>query len=603
MTSWFMPFFWCLALLTRAAWAGGDHDHSHDHAEPPAAEARAVSAISGGSADAPWRFVAGSDHTEVVGVLQGRQLTLYIDHAADNRPLEGATSASQVRLTVKGRELPLRAQAPGTFSADWPEPLLAGDHAVSVRVQAEGRSEQLDAVLRLPGAVSAEPDHDEAHAHGHGGNGFTAFIQARGPWGLGAVVWLLAGLLALVLAGIGLARMGLAFRGWRARRRAGARAWLVAGLAVGLAGAVMPPEAQASPGHDHDHDHEAPAAAGADGLSPRRLPDGRVFLPKPVQRQWVLRTQPVRAVTQARSLELPAQVQMDPQAGGRVQALVAGRLQPGPQGFPALGQAVRQGQLLAEVVPALGTLERSGQQAQLAALKAALAQAERRVQRLQALSDTVPAKEREAAGIEVAGLQAQVAAVSQGLQARDALRAPVSGVIASAQAVAGQVVDAGALVFEVVDPQRLRIEALVHDPAHIALLGAAGGAVSRAWVQVGEQSVALRPLGVARSLREQALPLAFAAQGPGVSGLAVGQTVRVWVQAGVPVLGHPVPAAAVQRNASNLSIVWVKQSPEHFEPRVVTTEPLDGAQVRVTSGLRDGDRVVTQGASLLNQIR
>jgi biotin carboxyl carrier protein len=601
MNSWFMPIFLCLALLTRAAWAGGDHDHSHDHAEPPVAEARAVSAISGGSADAPWRFVAGSDHTEVVGVLQGRQLTLYIDHAADNRPLEGATSASRVRLTVKGRELPLRAQAPGTFSADWPEPLLAGDHAVSVRVQAEGRSEQLDTVLRLPGAASAEPDHDEAHAHGHGDNGFTEFIRARGPWGLGAVVWLLAGLLALVLAGIGPARMGLVFRAWRARRRAGARAWLVASLAVGLAGAVMLPEAQASPGHDHGD--EAPGAAVAEGLSPRRLPDGRVFLPKPVQRQWVLRTQPVRAVHQARSLELPGQVQMDPQAGGRVQALVAGRLQPGPQGFPTLGQTVRKGQLLAEVVPALGTLDRSGQQAQLAALKAALAQAERRVQRLQALSDTVPAKEREAAGIEAAGLQAQVAAVSQGLQARDALRAPVSGVIASAQAVAGQVVDAGALVFEVVDPQRLRIEALVHDPAHIALLGATGGAISRAWVQVAEQSVALHPLGVARSLRDQALPLAFAAQGPGLSGLAVGQTVRVWVQAGGAVSGHPVPAAAVQRNASNLSIVWIKQSPEHFEPRVVTTEPLDGAQVRVTSGLRDGDRVVTQGASLLNQTR
>ena len=36
---------------------------------------------------------------------------------------------------------------------------------------------------------------------------------------------------------------------------------------------------------------------------------------------------------------------------------------------------------------------------------------------------------------------------------------PASGVIASANVVAGQVVDARELVFEIVDPSRLRVEA------------------------------------------------------------------------------------------------------------------------------------------------
>ena len=57
------------------------------------------------------------------------------------------------------------------------------------------------------------------------------------------------------------------------------------------------------------------------------------------------------------------------------------------------------------------------------------------------------------------------------------------------------------------------------------------------------------------------------------------------------------------KNPSNQNIVWVKQSPERFTPRVITFEPLDGASVAVTSGLKAGERVVTQGASLLNQIR
>ena len=39
------------------------------------------------------------------------------------------------------------------------------------------------------------------------------------------------------------------------------------------------------------------------------------------------------------------------------------------------------------------------------------------------------------------------------------------------------------------------------------------------------------------------------------------------------------------------------------EPRTVTVEPLDGANVAVTSGLRAGDRVVVRAATLVNQVR
>lgn len=57
------------------------------------------------------------------------------------------------------------------------------------------------------------------------------------------------------------------------------------------------------------------------------------------------------------------------------------------------------------------------------------------------------------------------------------------------------------------------------------------------------------------------------------------------------------------KNPANQSIVWVKTAPERYEPRVVTVEPLDGANVAVTAGLQSGDRVTVRGASLINQIR
>ena len=371
--------------------------------------------------------------------------------------------------------------------------------------------------------------------------------------------------------------------------RAAATGLLMAALALPLA-------AQAGPGHDHSHDDAPPAASGN---GPKRQPDGSVFLPKAAQRLWKLRTLPVAAGQHPQTLELDGTVVMDPNAGGKVQAAQAGRLQAGPNGLPSVGQAVRKGEVLAWVVPTAGAIERSNQVAQQAELRAAHALAAKRVARLKELADTVPRKDIEAAESELQSLTQRLGAVGAGLATRDALVAPVSGVIASANAVAGQVVDARELVFEVVDPSRLRIEALAYDPAQAQ-------SVAGATLAVGGQRVPLRFVGAARSLRDQAQPLQFAGDSSvlgTLAHLAIGQPVRVFVQSTDKVDGVQVPAAALLRNPANQTIVWVKESPERFAPRVVTAVPLDGTSVAVTSGLKPGDRVATQGATLINQVR
>ncbi len=369
-----------------------------------------------------------------------------------------------------------------------------------------------------------------------------------------------------------------------------ARVFAQIALSALMASAALRP-VSAGEGHNHD---AAPAAANAN--APQRLPDGSVFLPKPAQRQIGVRTLVAEQRPVARAFTLAGRVVMDPNAGGRVQPTQAGRLEPGPRGFPEPGQAVRKGDVLAYVVPAAGNLERAGQAAQIAELRAARSLSDKRLARLRELADTVPRKEIEAAESELASLAERIGVMSAGLTHREALLAPVSGVVATASAVAGAVVDARELVFEIVDPQRLRIEALAYDPALASDI--AGGSLA-----IGDQPVRLRFLGAARALREQALPLQFAADAQALRLLAVGQPVQVVVQTRSQVSGVPLPAAALARNPSNQSIVWVKTAPERFEPRVVSTEPLDGGHVVATSGLKAGDRIVHQGASLMNQIR
>jgi len=266
-------------------------------------------------------------------------------------------------------------------------------------------------------------------------------------------------------------------------------------LALLMAAALSAPvPASAGPGHDHG---DAPPAPTGNG--PSRQPDGSVFLPKPAQRQLGVRTLVAATGQHAKAFELAGTVVMDPNAGGKVQAVLAGRLEAGPKGLPGVGQAVRKGEVLAYVVPTAGAIERSNQLAQQAELRAARDLAARRVARLQELADTVPRKDIEAAESELHSLTQRLSAVGAGLATRDALVAPVSGVIASANAVAGQVVDARELVFEVVDPARLRIEALAYDPAQ-------AHSVAGATLAVGGQRVPLRFVGAARSLRDELPP-------------------------------------------------------------------------------------------------
>ena len=359
--------------------------------------------------------------------------------------------------------------------------------------------------------------------------------------------------------------------------------------AFGLA--LSSPASFAGDGHGHG---DAPAAVSGNG--PKRQPDGRVFLPKPAQHQLGIRTLTVTESEQPKVFELSGKVTMDPNAGGKVQAALAGRLAAGPQGLPVLGQQVRKGDILAYVIPTSGAIERSNQAAQQAELQAARTLAEKRLARLKELSDTVPRKDIEAAESELASLTGRLQAVGAGLSNRDALVAPVSGVIASANAVAGQVVEARELVYEVVDPSRLHIEALAYDSAQAQ-------SISSAYVAIGSERVALKLLGAAKSMRDQALPIAFAGQSDALASLAVGQPVKVFAQTSQRTKGVQVPLGSVLKNPANQAIVWVKEAPEIFEPRLVTYEPLDGATVTVTSGVKAGDRVATQGAPFINQVR
>jgi cobalt-zinc-cadmium efflux system membrane fusion protein len=242
---------------------------------------------------------------------------------------------------------------------------------------------------------------------------------------------------------------------------------------------------------------------------------------------------------------------------------------------------------------ALGT-----QRAQLSELRAQRQLAEQRVQRLEGLEGTVPRKEIEAARAEALSLAERERSIDRSLGARETLMAPVSGVIARADLAVGQVIEPRDVVFEVVDPARMLVEATTSDTTLPARIGSAS--------LQGVADARLRLIGAARALRDGVLPLTFAvtsSKAGSVLPIAIGQPVTVVVQSNVRVKGIVLPAQAVVRNAANEPTVWIKSGAERFIPQPVQLRPLDAATVVITQGLAPDNRVVVQGAPLIAQIR
>lgn len=535
--------------LANPAFAGEGHDHGD--AAPAAA-----------GAGSP-RVSSHSDLFELVGIVDAGAMTIYLDRHATNEPVTNAKIEVEAG-TAKGVAVP---QADGTYRFEHAVFKDAATLAVNFTVVAGSDSDLLAGDLTVPDPHATQ---DDEHA-------------AR-PW----LRW-------AAYAGGALALLAMALGVFRRKRSSGNKFATVLLAAAALSmGATASFDTNAGEGHDHGD--AAPAASS--GNSPKRQADGSVFLPKPTQRQLELRTVTVEEKSLPKTVELTGRVVSDPNTGGKVQPTQAGRIEAGPRGLPQLGQAVRKGETLAIVRASTAAIERANQVAQTAELKANLDQARKRLARLEQLDGTVAQKDVDAARGEVDSLAQRLAAVSGSVSATESLVAPVSGVIAAAHAIAGQVVNAGDVLFEIVDPARLVVQASAFDTALLDNIASATASPSAG------NTVALRFVGAGRSLQEGAIPLQFnTVATQGAVSLAVGQPVKVFVQTKETVKGFSVPAGAVVKNPSNQDIVWVHTGPEVFEARPARTVALDGAHVSVVNGLKAGDRVVTQGAPLVNQVR
>jgi multidrug efflux pump subunit AcrA (membrane-fusion protein) len=321
-----------------------------------------------------------------------------------------------------------------------------------------------------------------------------------------------------------------------------------------------------------------------------------VFVPKPIQRIFGLRTRVTETGVHPRSVELPGRIIPDPNASGYVQTSVGGRLSAPPDGFPRLGTPVRQGDVLAQVTPPMQAIDVSDMRQRQGELDQQIDIVQRRLARYERLSPSgaIPFAQLEETRFELQGLKDRRSALDTIRRSTEALAAPVSGVVAEGTPIAGQMAQPNAVVFHIIDPARLWVEALSFE--------AMASANSASAVSANGRILPLEFRGSGLADRNQTIPVHFAMLGA-IDGLRAGQFVNVFVATGEEKHGIAIPRASLVRSANGQDLVYVHVAAERFEPRPVHIEPLDGERVLVSAGIEPGQRVVMQGAELLDHVR
>jgi RND family efflux transporter MFP subunit len=529
-----------LFVLPAIALAHGGEDHG----APPVADTVSLAKAGGYGAE-------GAVFQVVITPAEGGSV-IHLALTDTNEPVAGAT----IEIDAGTWQGQAKATADaGVYGVPWAPTDDGAD--VSVVVDAGGRSDFL--------LVPAVGKH----------TGIAAHPTTRGPvWGW----WVAAGSVAaaLVIA-------GFFFRRRRARN-------LTRSAAILIGAVALTNPAMAHGDHDHGGEEAPTARTGT-----------RVVMPKATQFMLGIRTVKIEAREAADAIRVVGKVTPDPGGYAKVQASQVARVVADPSfPLPVTGQAVRRGQVLVVLEPTLTSFERSDKRAALYRIEGDIVLAERELGRLESLGAYVAAKQLEGARIRLQQLSREKAQIAGTALGRDMVVAPIDGIVKDVHVVPGEVVTPDRLLIEIVDPARLRVEAVIHDLAAAERIAGATAASKL----LPERVFTLKLLGVSPGIdaQDQGVHAIFAVTDEQVRRLKINMPVDVFVETGATRLRMAVPRDALVEIGGRQA-VFVRTAPEVFDVRPVKVDRVVGNLAEISDGAQPGDKVVIQGIEQLKGAR
>ena len=310
-------------------------------------------------------------------------------------------------------------------------------------------------------------------------------------------------------------------------------------------------------------------------------------------------------------LRVPAEIL--PRTGGEAEVIapVAGRVAAGGD-IPAPGTAVRQGQILARIVPKIAVpADRAALELSVTEAASALALAEKNLQRTERLASAgaVPARRLDESAAAAANARARLDAARSVLsqheltrsaegradeRAEFVLRAPIAGVVAGSAAFPGSGVEEGQSLFRIVSVDPVYVAAFVPEAESGGLSDLTEGEME---VPGEARPVPLnKVISVGRVVDtlSRTVSVIFELSNP-EGRLAVGRSVFVRLFTGRRWLGLALPESAIVDDTGR-PVVFVQVAGESFLRRAVRLGVSDSGFVGVLEGLKAGERIVTTGA-------
>ncbi|WP_348772457.1 efflux RND transporter periplasmic adaptor subunit [Pseudoalteromonas luteoviolacea] len=352
----------------------------------------------------------------------------------------------------------------------------------------------------------------------------------------------------------------------------------------------------ASPGaHGPNGEHLEQKQNKASGDLGRQA-DGSVRMPMKHQALLGIRTQFVVETTAKKHVRLDAIAKPHPDGYAKIQSSSDGRLDAPEAGILPSGTRVHAGDILGLIRYQDTAYELASQNSELIAIRNQIAQTHRDVSRLKKLGDLASKQALEQLETELLSFRQQAAALQEGLEKPEVLIAPISGLLVNHMVSRGQWVEAGERLFEIISADKLLIEASTSDPSLPNRLESAE--------VMTRPDLSLRYVGHSPQLVNGLVHLNFELQhSSDKTDVLINQDLSVQVQINELLKGIVVPASAVVLSQNNLPQVWIKLSAERFLPQPIKYEHLQPGFVLITQGLGADNRVVIEGASLLNQVR
>lgn len=548
-----------LLFLSVNLFAGGDPSDGHSHGnEAPAAAGRNTK---------PYFTVSSvSDKFELVlryDPIKGGEkvnMRLFVSDFETNKPVDGKIEVSTIEGDLKFTVTRLDSgiyNVAGTFPANKDYDLVANISA--------GNKADLMTLEHI--AVGQElPKAEEPHEEGTGVAMKTILYIGLSFLGGILLTWLLL------------------------RRRQNKRTMSIILITISLTIPVQPyQQAFAHGGEDHGDNKSTSTTGKTDELE----------IPKETQFLFDIETAFAKYSNYNNVVKLYGRVTSTPEGEARIMA-------PQPSSIVTInvsvGQKVGKGQILAVVEQSLGAAEQVQLEAERSVNQGELEQAKKDYDRLKSLEGIVAKKEIVAAEIRYkTAVQNQkvYSSIASGNGRTFTIKSPIDGVVSNFNLSTGQVLEQGQQLFSIIDNSKLKIEAQV--------FGNDINKISQDMrftldVMNGQKTVEAKLVAFGKMVDPvtQATQLVLETDNPDAI-LMPGQYVSVNVIEKSAQQQVVVPTSAIS-DINGKPVIYIHTKPEVFAIRYVQTGEGNNESTVVLKGLKEGERVVVNGAYQVKSI-